>query len=676
MPVNILIKSYGYSMNEPSGEENAAFSLKRQFEEELKQYPQASGEILIINNVTLFGQEIKDIDLIVLANLSNFKIELTSRAINHKNELLEERKREIFVNTFCYVIELKDHPVSGVRRDGLHLYVKYNNYWSDATSQSEKQKYSLKNFLLNNLGFSPYICNFIWLHNLSTNEVVSLFGIVENNILPSEFSLKELLIKSTLLQNVYIPQNKEYGIINSINHELSGLFNPNEIIKAFNLFLEVKKSCGNITRKKIEQITQKILEQQNYANNIGDRLTILSGRAGTGKTIKLLRIACDLAQNRGLRCIVLTYNHALVSDIRRVLALTGIPDGIDNYTVQISTLHSFFYKLLYAFGFYKEEPCDNNSFDKNYTLRMEELFGYLKENIIDKNDIADFIKCNSETFSWDYILIDEAQDWRDIEKTILFAIFGKKRIIIADGIDQFVRSNDRQNWTRGLKESVDFQKKMERKGLRQKRNLVTFVNAFADKCYLNWKVEPNNNFIGGRVIITTKPYSVELHEELFQECISTGNTAYDILFLVPPQKVSCSTAGNQSFINIDIYKEHGIHLFDGTNGHNRNAYPVNLNESRLFQYDSCRGLEGWITICLDFDDLIKYKKETYTDIESCQLELNSFEERRDNFINLWSLMPFTRPIDTLVITLKNKNSHIAKVLEEISIQYSDFIEWR
>ena len=32
---------------------------------------------------------------------------------------------------------------------------------------------------------------------------------------------------------------------------------------------------------------------------------------------------------------------------------------------------------------------------------------------------------------------------------------------------------------------------------------------------------------------------------------------------------------------------------------------------------------------------------------------------------LWSLMPLTRPVDTLIIILKDKNSEVGKMLKEL-----------
>ena len=44
-------------------------------------------------------------------------------------------------------------------------------------------------------------------------------------------------------------------------------------------------------------------------------------------------------------------------------------------------------------------------------------------------------------------------------------------------------------------------------------------------------------------------------------------------------------------------------------------------------------------------------------------------------VYLWSLMPLTRPIDTLVITLNNPDSEVGKMLKELADTYKDFVEW-
>ena len=50
-------------------------------------------------------------------------------------------------------------------------------------------------------------------------------------------------------------------------------------------------------------------------------------------------------------------------------------------------------------------------------------------------------------------------------------------------------------------------------------------------------MEAKNELIGGKVIITTKPYGQEAPNRLFKLCSENGNSAYEMMFLVPPSLV-------------------------------------------------------------------------------------------------------------------------------------------
>jgi hypothetical protein len=155
------------------------------------------------------------------------------------------------------------------------------------------------------------------------------------------------------------------------------------------------------------------------------------------------------------------------------------------------------------------------------------------------------------------------------------------------------------------------------------------------------------------------------------------------MFLVPPNLVIKNQTEDEfgkpkevrSFSKQNDFLEKGIKIWDGTSTDLRTSYAVNLEEHRLLQYESCRGLEGWVVVCLDLDEFMRYKFETYEDIETGELALESFEEKRNKFVNLWTLIPLTRAIDTLILTIKNKESKIAKLLYEIYKRNPDTIEW-
>ena len=430
MAVRINIKG-----NRETPEHKDALVLKEIFESEFRN-GQVNGEILILCNATLFGQTTKDIDLIAIGKFEKYRQRIKSKSKSPDGDL-EQQMRTVFINDFCFVFETKRHRATDVRLDGLTLSVKYNNKRSDVTTQSENQKYSLTNFFKDRINFSPYVCNFIWLRNVSWESIKGILGNNTNiydkhNYLPNTFSVSFLMQLACVQSTPWTSKDhktgnlKEYSAFNCLrrNQEID----LDEIDRIFDLFKKVKDGSGELTRKKIAKITSQILNEQQYAKAIGEKLVVISGRAGTGKTIKLLSIACDLATQQGARSLILTYNHSLVSDIKRTLALAEIPDGIDDYTVNISTLHKFFYELVVGFeiGESVKESKNNKKyilgFVEDYENHLETLKEYLDLNLIGEKEISELMKTRHEQVGWDYILIDEAQDWSELEKSITLPI--------------------------------------------------------------------------------------------------------------------------------------------------------------------------------------------------------------------------------------------------------------
>ena len=692
MPLQIRIKG-----NTETGEYQDALVLKELFEKEITD-SKINGEILIISNATLFGQSVKDIDLIVLGKFEKYQCKIKTKARDSNKVELELKERTVFVNNFCFVIETKKHRVEDIQLDGINLLVKYNDKFSDVTTQSENQKYSLKNFFSDRLNFSPFICNFIWFRNISWASIKQLLGnreslLTKHNYLPDRFSFRFLLQLACVQVLPFNAKNKETGELKT-NSSFSCIKRGNEfdldkMPSVFDLFESIRQATGQLTRKKIEKITKTILDDQQYAKEIGEKFIIFSGRAGTGKTIKLLRIACDLASSRGARCLILTFNHALVSDIKRTLALAEIPDGVDNYTVNIATLHKYFYELLIGFGIVKNPTNPDKEvkfipdYLDNYRKYLKELYDYIEAGLIQEKEIQELMRSRHDEVAWDFVLIDEAQDWDELEKRVIFKMFGSEKIIIADGVDQLIRTQRKCNWTSGLRTDIDFIKRSEKRGLRQEVNLVSFVNSYAKEVGVVWELEPKQELGGGKIIISTKGYSKELHTREINRCKEFGNTEYEMMFLVPPKLVDVVEVENaygkkieaRSFKLKSQFEHMGIHIWDSTSKDLRTQYVVDLNQHRLLQYESCRGLEGWTVICLELDEFINHKMRTFTEEETGELGLETFSEMRNRFVYLWSLIPLTRAIDTLIITINDPNSTVGRALKSIYNKNQDFIEW-
>lgn len=694
MSINIKIKGQSDTDEYKAGQE-----LKVIFE---KSFPQEiEGDITIVSNVTLFGQEVKDVDLVVLGKIGQgFKRKLKFRPRDQEEYI----KKNVYFSNFCFVIELKKHSLKDIQIGALNnILVTYNGKKHDVTYQSERQKYSLVRYFKNidEVSKSVWVSNFIWLKNVRSKELLELTNKGEHNILPKEFGIDWLFM-------LVLSQSKPFEHTQSSNpYWGSQSWKSNEIElsnleKAFELFENVKKNVGNISRSHFERMTKKILKDQKFAEAIldssdkGGKFVIIQGKAGTGKTVKLLNIACDLCLNYQKRCLILTYNFTLVADIRRTLTFAHIPDGVGRESVRIMTLFKFFIDLFEGFGIYTgKDVLDDKEFFNNYDTYCKTLAEFIKENKKPEMDIEEIMQQNHQLVGWDYIMIDEAQDWNPFEVDILYSIFGPAKIVISQAPDQKVRASNNPKWVRPKwRIDHDFVQTNEKKSFRQKANLVSFVNQFADKFNLAWELEPNEDFVGGKVIITTN-FSLELHKDLYSDCLKNGNKAYEMLFLVAPSKIisdgekeitfkrnqhdenSVTKTIKQRHCSLVDEFEGNIDFWDGTNKELRRDYPVKVDQHRLIQYESCRGLEGWTVVCIEMDELVKYLSNKYKeDTDNLELELESPEEKKNRFVYMWSLIPLTRAIDTLVITIKDKDSDFAKKLYELYQENSEFIEWK
>ena len=643
-------------INEVCSECQAALLMKKYLEESFTNSIQ--GKIYIAYGLTLCGQEVRDIDLLVTGHLQNYKIP----AYYSNGEAFP--KKALIVDNFCYVIELKEHTSDKVLKHNTHIYVEYEGEYKDATEQNERQRYSFLKYFNNLVGYKPFVCNALWLKSIDSISFNELKDTNPIGALPSKFSFKDLI-------DLYIVQggNPYYNQADGAYH-ISAVppTNGKRFIQDVKtkVFSEKRLPVGQ-TKKKLDLLQQKELNEEVEKTAIGKKLTIFAGRAGAGKTFKLIVSALHLANNvTGKRALLLTYNHALVGDIRHMLEYLDIPDAVDNYTVQVQTLQRFFIQLMDAFGI-NYEDYEGDSFEERYYRALNELNTFVKETVT-KKDLKCLKDDNKSTIDWDYILIDEGQDWHNVEKELLFNIYGVTRIIVADGIDQFNRSNPKQIWGEGIDDdNIDLRK--ESRGLRQKSNLNLFVNALASELNLNqWKVRLNNEFIGGRVIIR-KEYDNILHKDLVDYNAKCGCENYDILFLCTHQMTVKDKQDYHHFAKLDSWKQNGIVLFDGTNEQLRSQYSTNPAECRLYQYESCRGLEGWCTICMHFDELMDNKVREYTEYRDQNVVPNTIEKEA----YLWSLIPLTRPVDTLVITVKNPDSKIAKIFQKLAGKF-DFVD--
>lgn len=656
----MAVKVSVYGSDKESDEYIGALKLKKIIQDGMS--ASAMGEIVLFSSATLYGQTVKDIDLFLLGNLINYYVD--GEFVVGKEEEQKRIHEKVDVHSFCTTIEIKRHDISGIVLQGTDFYVKYGDALHCVTNQSNKQKISARCFFERALSFSPFVTNLIWFTQATSNDINRLLtnerGKLPSNVLGADFDFKTL-IRLLFLQKP--PFRTRSGFVFDSNYESC---NVEDFHRALMLFSRSKEQMGELTRRRIEMLTNQSFSSRSLIDSKG-MMSIYRGRAGTGKTVRLIQTAIKLVDEEQMRVLILTYNRSLVSDIRRLFALAELPDMFEENCVSINTMQSFFFhlanNLLYdghMFGDEFLEKYDSVLREMNVFLSDDDAIGLAKESMAE-----------DETLDWDYVLIDEAQDWKAGERDVILKLFEKGKIIVADGGNQFVRRGQMCDWS-----AVRGRNNIKLKYcLRQKENIVSFLNEYSRNVDMpGEKILSNGKMPGGKIIIISDDMVFDTHKREMDSLIKCGNIAYDMLYFVPHSLVKRRN-GESQFALIREFERHNIFFWDGTNSNNRGNYSTASDEVRVFQYDSARGLEGWTVVCMDFDVFLEEKVAEYTEGEVDSLLLESPEEKKRKYIYNWAMIPFTRAIDTLVITIKDKESSTGKLLKEIANECRDYVSW-
>lgn len=670
--------------------------LKKIIENEFEGKEHISGKIFIQSCVQIFGQNRRDFDLIVTGyfnnksyKIKNQDIQCTLLSKDKDGNYKKDREPfdyigDVICENFCFTIEIKSH-----RSNAIRLNNQYNlevlmeakrgkSTWHNATIQSEGQKFSLQKYLklrtvnrINKEGVHVRVQNFIWLVNTKNEDLKNFYLEKANeskiqsfgNILPGDIKSFYSIFRASIYAYPPIVFNNKSNTAKSSSISKKNTFDREDIFREiFEIFTEKRVLPDGMTRTRVEQISRSFLKKQKYFEEIQDKLTIISGRPGTGKTIKLLRMAMDLTSNHDARCLILSYNKALTSDIKRTLHHTSLRK-VDEKIV-VKTIHKFIYDLLRDFEIVSSHPKD---FTYNYEEYLKELKEYIDTGAISEEDIKEAKEKNSADIAFDHILVDEGQDSNILEKEILFSLFGENHVIVTEGPNQMVRGGKECVWEEGMTKDR-YNKVYEKIGLRQKSNLVNFVNSFANSKNLDWSVDIKEDLLGGNIVISNQDYSTgSQHKELEEQCIKDGNEPYDMMLLIP------------SKYDIRKLKKNGINFWNGADQKIRNSeYSDSLDENRLFYYHSCRGLEGWSVSCIEFDSFVEEQIKKWNKNEQPHMQEDMFtsdREKRELFAYSWATIAMTRAIDTIYITLKDKNSDVGKILYNIYSRNKDFITW-
>ncbi|MDG1372745.1 MAG: AAA family ATPase [Paracoccaceae bacterium] len=613
-------------------------------------------DLRIAVSTKLSGYQVQDIDIVLAGRFSKPRMFKPLRVIRGSsgNKL---NARPIMVESFVVAIEVKDHDERSVRIMDDQVEVKYSRggplQWKSATDQNVKQMHALKTYLsdMHVDVFARRCMIFPGLGSISAPSALS--GVFNAHHLMSAIASSSPLL-----------ERRGQGVLSagdgkSIERVLSA-----PIFKA--------AIPTRLDRERMDRLAAKNAAIDDILGTLGDGTVFLRGFAGTGKTVLLLQAAWKLFRVDGKRTLVLTYNHALAADMRRLMSLANIPSSVEAGGIRVGTVMSFLYRWFSRLGLLNEGQLDY----AEYTLLCTEALELIEGGAVAREEIDEIIYGDPDTFDFDQVFVDEGQDWPSGETALLKALYDPTRLCVADGVDQLVRGA-RADWRKGLARDKRSTVPL-RKCLRLKRNLSLFVSELARETGSAWDAAPNAEAGGGRVVICTKAYASAraLHEQLVEDLRSDGNDCVDMLVCVPPDGVVTKTDTRESLVGTAM-ETWGQESWDGVDPQARADFPRDPGQVRIVQYASCRGLEGWTVVLDGFDRFLETAFEA-------KLSAGLSPDEEEGFVDLekaaageawrWGLIALTRPIDTLVVQIDNPDGRFGSQVLRGARNFPDFVE--
>lgn len=648
----------------PEGQEHeAAVHVRRLL---LKVWPDLAQSIddtvKIFVGFKMYGYKVEDLDLIVVGQFASprsFDVEWKF----YPRDADPFVPREATVRNFALVIEVKSHDASGVRFEGKVASVRYirngKASWECVTEKNRLQVFEFKKYLGRHGIEHIYVQDLVLFTGLRESDLPKR----PHNCLGGEASFERYLNVLGQIARPYRNGNRVdlvFGATDVFDHILSN---------DFELFDTLEPTP--LDRRRMDMIAKRAMSDS-WLDDLGKRQVILKGRGGVGKTVILLQMAYRAFELRQQRSLLLTFNKALVADLRRTMALLGVPKSLEKGGIAIETVHAFFGRIMRELGIL-------NSYDgflERFAEHKLALLKYLQSGAVSREDLDALMKVHGTEFDWDLVFVDEGQDWPTDEIAIIRHLYGPERLAVSDGVDQYVRESV-ADWSQGVSKGSIRSRRLTR-CMRMKANLASFVGDMASALGIDdWDLEPNIDAPGGRVIVVQGDLAnrPDLLKQWCDDAKALGNAPVDMLACVPPQMVETHQPTELCRPAL-MYERSGGNVWDGTSRDVREHFPTHRDQLRFVQYDSCRGLEGWTVINYQLETLWDYKRKQWFSQDHVVDDLYlTAEEAASHHASRWAMIPLTRAIDTLVINVSDPSSFVAGALRGVHEKRRDFIDW-
>ncbi len=318
----------------------------------------SEGDIYVVNHFPAATDGFGETEILIFINIPDKK--------GNYYWHVDDNKRYYLNNLVIGIKMMYDDNITDADNTTLYSSEGYLDY----IDELEKESYYLQKFssyCTQSLKNCPY---FYWIVTSGCKKAFSNDYILFNTSLDISKVLYSACHRARFKQGISCLGN--VGNLGTIVHNYIDEANNRTVI-------------GFLTKTRIDKITEKGIKTPLRAiNNQGKAITILQGKAGSGKTLMLTRIFNNIVAS-GRHCRFLTYNHLLVFDLKHCLC--KMP-AFRNSNAYIHTLHFFFYHLSKKMGI--------------HSLFTEDRFKELMDVCNQRLDIADeYIQLfKKETDKW------------------------------------------------------------------------------------------------------------------------------------------------------------------------------------------------------------------------------------------------------------------------------------
>jgi hypothetical protein len=161
------------------------------------------------------------------------------------------------------------------------------------------------------------------------------------------------------------------------------------------------------------------------------------------------------------------------------------------------------------------------------------------------------------------------------------------------------------------------------------------------------------------------------HRQLFAEAVAAGNSPIDCLYVVPPELARAGADGVTPVAR--VLAGEGINCWDGTSYDVRRDMPRDIAAPRIVQYESCRGLESWTVLATGLDRFWELRLQQAGG--GAGQALDGADEAAHQAAARWMMIPLSRAMDTLVVSVARSDSEIGQLLDRAARALPDIVSW-